>query len=117
MLDMQPLKVYGTQKGVTKEGRESKEGFRLGRVWPSCFFVPASNPLKALYIVKNKHINKPIKTTRKMSKTTRIIKGTFDTCAFLAGAIEVFLFTKDHIVPVIKKLKTPAAEEAVPGES
>lgn len=52
-----------------------------------------------------------------MSKTTRIIKGTFDTCAFLAGAIEVFLFTKDHIVPVIKKLKTPAAEEAVPGES
>ena len=52
-----------------------------------------------------------------MSKTTRIIKGTFKACTFLAGATEAFLFAKDHIVPAIKNLKTPAAEEAVPGES
>lgn len=116
MLDMQPLKVYGTQKGVAKEGREPQGRFQTRKSLAFLFFCPRLQSSESL-IYSKKQINKPIKTTRKMSKTTRIIKGTFDTCAFLAGAIEVFLFTKDHIVPVIKKLKTPAAEEAVPGES
>ena len=48
-------------------------------------------------------------------KTKRIIKGTFDICAFLAGVIEVFYFTKEYIVPAIKK-KNPVTEEATSGQ-
>lgn len=52
-----------------------------------------------------------------MSTTKRLFKSAIDTCAFLAGLIEIFLFSKEYIAPAIKKKKSPGAEEATSGQS
>lgn len=55
-----------------------------------------------------------------MNKTARIIRGAANVCALIGGLIEIFIFTKDYIVPAIRKRKNrpdPAAEEATEGQS
>lgn len=51
-----------------------------------------------------------------MNKATRFIKGAANVCALIGGLIEIFLFSKDYIVPAMKKKKSPVAEEAISGE-
>ena len=51
-----------------------------------------------------------------MNKTARIIRGAANVCALIGGLIEIFTFTKDYIIPAVKK-KSPGAEEATEGQS
>ena len=50
-----------------------------------------------------------------MNKATKFIKGAANVCALIGGLIEIFLFSKDYIVPAMKKKKSPGAEEATSG--
>ena len=52
-----------------------------------------------------------------MNKATRFIKGAANVCALIGGLIEIYIFTKDHIVPAMKKKKSPVAEEAKSGQN
>ena len=52
-----------------------------------------------------------------MGKTAKFIKGAANVCALIGGLIEIYIFTKDHVIPAIKKKKSPGAEEATSGQT
>ena len=80
-------------------------------------FLFLSSLESLISIEKTKHYLLTIKKQTKMNKATRFIKGAANVCALIGGLIEIFLFSKDYIVPAMKKKKSPVAEEAKSGEN